>query len=428
MSHESSSVSSNAAQRVRVVALYVHRYVGLSIAVFLVVAGLTGTLLSFYPELDRAFSGRLMDVTPPSPVARPLDPFELKARVDRQLPDGKELLSVPLEIESARAVGIWIETRPEHWEETFVDPYTGKLLGSRDWKLPKSAADVMPFVYSLHYSLALGDVGYTLFGIVALLWTIDCFVGAYLTFPRRERDGRAGARTSWLGRWIPAWLVKTKQLGSFVFTFHRASGLWLWAMLFVFAWSAVAFNLREVYTPVMTTLTGMMPSGHETLPELERPYPKPALSLREAHAVGRKLMAEEGRRRGFEIERELFLYYAEDHGAFAYGVASSLDISRKYPRTEVYFDGNGRFMSFSAPTGISAGNTISSLFNALHMAAIGGLPYQIFVSLFGLAVAALSATGVWVWWKKRGKRRRRNDSPEAAVDAVIFEPEGVSRV
>lgn len=42
--------------------------------------------------------------------------------------------------------------------------------------------------------------------------------------------------------------------GSFRFNYdlHGASGLWVWAMLFVFAWSGVAFNLEsQVYNPVM---------------------------------------------------------------------------------------------------------------------------------------------------------------------------------
>jgi uncharacterized iron-regulated membrane protein len=396
-------------------------------AVFLVVAGLTGTLLAFYQELDRALSGELMDVTPPSPGARPLDPFELKARVDQQLPEGRELQTVQLDIDPERALGIWIETQPEHWEETFIDPYSGKVLGTRDWGLPERGADVMPFIYSLHYSLSLGEVGSTLFGIVALLWTLDCFVGAYLTFPRRERGGRPGPKKSWLRRWIPAWMVKTKQLGSFVFTFHRASGLWLWAMLLVFAWSAVAFNLREVYTPVMATLTGMKPEGHDVLPQLKPPYPKPALTLREAHAAGKTLMAEEARRRGFTIEREYRVYYAEDHGAFAYGVESSLDLSSKHPRTEVYFDGNGRFISFDAPTGIAAGNTFSSLLIALHLASIGGVAYKTFVSFFGLTVAALSVTGVWIWWRKRQRKARPSEAPRGETRSrdVILEPEGM---
>jgi uncharacterized iron-regulated membrane protein len=39
-----------------------------------------------------------------------------------------------------------------------------------------------------------------------------------------------------------------------------------------------------------------------------------------------------------------------------------------------------------------------------------GLPYKIFVSLLGLCIAMLSATGVYIWWKKRYSRLRRGAS------------------
>ena len=41
----------------------------------------------------------------------------------------------------------------------------------------------MPFIYRLHYSLALDTFGSYAFGIVALLWTLDCFVAIWLSFP-----------------------------------------------------------------------------------------------------------------------------------------------------------------------------------------------------------------------------------------------------
>jgi hypothetical protein len=77
-----------------------------------------------------------------------------------------------------------------------------------------------------------------------------------------------------------------------VFTCHRSSGRWLWALLLVFAWSGVGFNLQGVYEPVMGTLTGKQPSVHDGLPELPLPHPEPKLPLREAHEVERRLMAE----------------------------------------------------------------------------------------------------------------------------------------
>jgi uncharacterized iron-regulated membrane protein len=241
---------------------------------------------------------------------------------------------------------------------------------------------------------------------VALLWTLDCFVAAYLTFPSRPPEGTMRA-SKLLRRWLPAWGLRTGKLSSFVFTWHRASGLWLWAFLLIFAWSGVGFNLPGLYQPLMRTLVGMQASGHEALPQLLPPFPEPKLSLREAHARGRAEMARLSSEKHFSIRRELELYYAEDHGAFGYAVESSLDISGRKPRTEVYLDGQtGKFLGFFAPTAKTPGNTISSWLVALHTASAFEAWYRALVALIGVGVAGLSLTGVWIWWRKRTKAAR----------------------
>ncbi len=40
----------------------------------------------------------------------------------------------------------------------------------------------MPFIWQLHLSLALGEWGAWVLGI-ALVWTLDCLIGFYLTLP-----------------------------------------------------------------------------------------------------------------------------------------------------------------------------------------------------------------------------------------------------
>ncbi len=175
-------------RRLRPIAAVVHRYVGVLISAFLLVAGLTGSLLAFNEELDGALNSKLFYVAPPTAEARMLDPFELQQRIQSLLPVGQQHHEVFLKQESGRSVSVWLDLGNDNWRQAFVDPYTGRALGSRDWgNLSEGVTNLMPFVYRLHYSLALGEVGTLLFGIAALLWTIDCFVGAYLTFPGPER-------------------------------------------------------------------------------------------------------------------------------------------------------------------------------------------------------------------------------------------------
>lgn len=394
--------------RLRQTALVVHRYVGLFLTVFVVVAGLTGILLAFYEELDEIINPEIHFVPAEERALPLLDPFELAARVQAAMPSGQTFRSVGFDTEPGHTVSAWVEESPDEWREWFVSPHTGRVVVKRNWgDLSEGKVNLMTFIYRLHYSLALDDVGIVLFGIAALLWTIDCFVGAYLTFPQ---PGPGGGRApgTFLRRWLPAWAVRTNKLFSAVFTWHRASGLWIWALLFVFAWSGVGFNLPPVYQPVMKGLLGMQSSGHDLLPHLEPPFAAPKLDPREAHARAKEELARLAKERGFTIGRESYLYYADDHGAYAYGVKSSLDISERASGTEVYIDGqSGKLLGFSAPTGLGAGNTVSSWLFALHMGTAFGTWYRVVVALVGLLVAVLGVTGVWIWWRKRQQRLAR---------------------
>lgn len=383
----------------------IHRWTGLALAVFLLMAGLTGSLLAFYHDLDAALAPEVHRVAAAQPGVRPLDSLALRERVEEQLPQAR-VNWMPLHVEPGRSAEIYVESRGGSalgYDEIFADPYTGQVLGTRMWGEPGTGAiDLMPFVYRLHYSLALGTVGSYLMGIVALLWTIDCFVGAYLTFPARPNG-----RRSWLARWRAAWGVRR---GTAVFKLnldlHRAGGLWLWGVLLVFAWSSVGLNLREVYNPAMRAMFELR--GDTVRPSaLARPIETPALDWDEGRKIARDAMADLASERGFTVKREQAIGYDSATGTYQYRVLSSLDISDRYARTTLWIDGQtGAMRSFDLPTGGAAGDTVTTWFFALHFADIGGLPYRVFVSLLGLAVAGLSGTGVYIWWRKRNARRK----------------------
>ena len=390
--------------------ILIHRYVGLVIALFLVVAGLTGSLLTFYHELDTAINPSLMKVEPPHKNAQVMDPLQLREEVALKLP-GAVIGRVPLEQKPDEATVFYVDWEDESTAKDdtwFVNPYTAEILGSRTWgNFSQGKKNLMPFIYRLHYSLALGTVGSYLMGIIALLWTIDCFVGAYITFPPPTKKKRTPKE--WLHRWKPSWLVRANKLFSFVFTFHRASGLWVWAMLFVFAWSSVGLNLHEVYNPVMKATFGMEKPVYQQIGELEKPLYNPKISWEEAYALCQKYMTAQAQQKGFELQGERGLRYRAAKGYYQYNVRSSLDISEKYPGTAVYLDANtGELLAFDAPTGQNTGKTITRWLYHLHWADIKylGLPYRIFVTFIGIVIAFLSVSGVWIWWKKKRKTKK----------------------
>src|SRR5262249_31424404 len=110
--------------KLRTVALVVHRYVGLVSALFLLVAGVTGSAIVFYDELDAALNPAL-HVEPPAVGAPRLDPLELRARLAAALPAGSSANFAPLDPNAGEAVRFFVDPGKERRSpnEYFLDPY-----------------------------------------------------------------------------------------------------------------------------------------------------------------------------------------------------------------------------------------------------------------------------------------------------------------
>lgn len=397
--------------------LRLHRWIGLTSAGFLIVAGLTGSLLVWYDELDTVSAADLRRITPTASRAPVLDRLALRERVIAAYPNAlvdHVELTPPAPGQSAR---FFLEPRPPPQtegapplpnDEIFVNPTDGHIVGERKWgDILQGSKNLMPFVYRLHYTLALGGIGSYTLGVIALLWTLDCFIGVYLTFPssRKRRHPPRG----WWQRWRPSWQVRwASSAYKVTFDLHRAVSLWLWAMLFVLAWSSVSFNLTEVYHPVMKAVFAF--DQEATSPPLAVPQAKPGLSWREAHAQARRLMQAEASAQGFEVLQEQALSYDSAHAVFRYTVRSSADVGNKYGATRLVFDANsGVLRHLFLPSGRCAGDTVTRWLMHLHTATVWGMPMRLFVCAMGVAVTLLSVTGVLVWnRKRRGRLARRS--------------------
>lgn len=77
------------------------------------------------------------------------------------------------------------------FDQMAVHPATAAVQGTRLWGQAWLAREnLIPFLCKLHHTLfvprVLGvDWGVWFLGAVAVLWTLDCFIALWLSFPRR---------------------------------------------------------------------------------------------------------------------------------------------------------------------------------------------------------------------------------------------------
>jgi uncharacterized iron-regulated membrane protein len=381
----------------------VHRWSGLGLAVFLVVAGVGGAVISFYDELDVWLNPHLHSV---QPRATAHSVFELRERVERLFPNA-QVDSVPLHVAPGRSIVFELEprvdpvsgaVRPLQASQVFVDPHTGEVLGSRLWgALRVDSEHILPLVYRLHYEMMIPEPwGRLLFGATALIWVVNCLIGLYLTMPR--------ARARFLVNWKRAWQVQwTRSVQRLSFDLHRTVGLWTLPLFLVFAVSAVYLNLYyELFEPALRSVLTV--ERVEQFESKGEPIAgEPQVGWEEALRRGRQLMAERAREQTFTVHSEGSLDFYRASGFYVYAVRSSLDIAERDAETSLLLSArDGAELGFMHPR-IASGNAVIGWLQALHTAQVWGMPFQVLVSGTGTALALVSVTGVVVWLKRRRK-------------------------
>lgn len=408
--------------RVRGIFLLFHRWAGLIAAPFLILTGLTGAVISWDHELDDWLNPHLHAVQTQGERRSPL---VLAQEVEARHPEIR-VASLPLDVEPGESLVLFVQPRQNPatgklfepgFNQVFLDPITGEELGKRQWGAvwPINAENFVSFLYKLHYSLHLPEMfgsdrwGIWLLGGIAIGWTLDCFIALYLTLPARRRQKASDAKTmprSFWQRWRPAWRIRWEG-GAYKlnYDFHRAFGLWTWALLLILAFSAFALNLRrEVFMPLMKSVATLSATPFEQRPRSPRHSPidpkrsfKDILPLAESAAKARHWAEPAGRIgyfTNFGIYQVDFYAPKADHGLAGAG------------HRRLYFDGaDGRLIGEKTPWTGTAGDVFVQAQFPLHSGRILGLPGRILISAMGLVVTMLSVTGVYIWWKKRTARR-----------------------
>ena len=413
------------ASRARVFWGAVHRWAGLSTALFLIVSGLTGAVLSWEHDIDEWLNADLFKVESRGPYRQPTD---MAAAI--QAWDPRVTVSyMSLSYEEGHSATFFVRPNRDaatgrayklDYNQVFVDPVTAKVVGQRDSRaVSLSLRNLMPFLHRLHYTLHVPPFwgndrwGEWLMGGVALIWLFDSMVGFYLTLPVRNqrRDpgkgaGQAAGGKSWWARWKPAWLIR-RGAGSYRLNFdlHRAFGLWVWGVLVVLAFTSFSINLRqEIFYPLLSMVSEKSPSVTAQRPAA--PLGTVVRARYDFDAVIARARIE-AQQRGWTTPMSGIFYNAR-YGFYNVsffdraigGDASNMNLSN------LYIDAQDlRLLGDNEPWVGTAADVFGQLQLPLHSGRILGLPGRLLMSAMGFVVAMLSITGLVIWWRKRGGRR-----------------------
>lgn len=387
----------------RTLLTHMHRYVGLVIALFLTLSGITGSVIAFHHELDEWLNPELYHIGRTAPA---LSASTLAARAEAQ--DARIIVTaLPLNPEADEATTLRVSPRPGSgltpqalgFNQLMVNPGNGRIISERTYgTCCFERGNIIGFLYNFHYTLAIPGIwGVLLMGGIAILWTVDCLVAFLLTLPRG---------TPFWRKWKPAWKIKTSAgIHRATYDSHRASGLWLWGILLIIAVSGVSLNLPDlVFRPVVSLFSPLTKSAREMSVERSK-QARPVARVGFDEAVGKA--RQYAREQGWSDKPAMIFHVAP---AGAYGIGFTPDGSEEATGMGASWqyidDQTGQLLMTEVPGQGSAGDFFAQLQFPLHSGTIAGLTGRIVIAITGVCVAVLSITGIIIWWRKRGVRRR----------------------
>ncbi|HLV87717.1 MAG TPA: PepSY-associated TM helix domain-containing protein [Candidatus Sulfotelmatobacter sp.] len=345
--------------------LQVHLWIGIGASIVLILTGVSGALLVFEAQIDRALNPKLGRVTP---SGNALSLSELKQRLEQQYP-GSRVLGLSLADSDDMPYGAYLQPASGEGTGVAVNQYTGQVLGS--WDENRFTRKVHFF----HTRLLAGDVGSAIVGWGSVLLLFLSVSGVYLWW-----------RSKIFG-------VNFQSSGpKFQFDLHSTTGIVASLFLIIFAFTGIVVHWER---PARNWATQF--SGYQD----QRPGPV------SAKAPG-----------AMALDPDQLLASAQNAvpGAHATGINLPDDadspamIGFRFPedrtpagRTRVFLDPyTGKVLavnsSRAAPFTVRYMTRIN---REIHTGDVGGWPTRILAAIFSLALPLLAITGPLLWWQRR---------------------------
>ena len=371
-----------ATKRIRNLAFYLHRYLGLVLGLLLILIGITGSLLIFEREIENfSISRQFGNLTPQEQTS--LDRVAENAQTtypdwDIEYIKWSENPQKPLTLRMVeRDVNPNIYMDGEH--QVFINPYTGKVLGDRVERYT-----YYRFLLNLHYRLFIpGDTGVYITGVAGLLLLIISATGIYL----------------WSGwrRLISGFKIKLNASAKRAnYDIHKVAGIIAAVFLLIIAFTGVCWNFEDITYPVINALTFSPEEKEITIePIQEKERLQPSVILASAQQALPKMIP------------EFFSYpYEATDPFFIYGTKDETVAVNPY-MAEV--------LQIKLPENITLGDRITSSFFPLHNGAFGGISTRILYVFVGLSPTVLFITGLTMY------RLRRRTQTVARANRELIE-------
>lgn len=393
---------------------FIHLWLGLLLGLYAVLVGITGSVLMFQAEIDRALNPRLHHVRP----AGKRVPLEAALETVRRAYPGLEISGVwispdpaaPYEFRGGKVEYTDWSVARRGVKQIYVHPYTGEILGSR----PRFG-EVFNFIFYLHRDLLLGINGSMLLRWAAIPFAVLLLSGLWLWWPTLRNFGKQLR--------IRLAVQRDASYRRLLHDLHNVAGIYPLAILLLPVTTAAIWGFWEPAERLVYRLTGTPYGQAAPEPPAPRHAARP-IPLEQALGIARSAYP------AAEV-----LNVTPTRGKQHLQVRMAFPDTAHFPPAHVtlHLDpADGRVVHVEDERERSRGATAMAWVHPLHIGTWGthfGPALDVMVRalylLAGLAPLALFVTGVLKYVEKRKarqKNRLRHEHPPRHSTPVLPSP------
>lgn len=355
-----------------------HLYLGLSIGLIVALAGVTGSLLVFYVEIDRWLNSELIIVQPTNQTRQSYEAVFSTLRSTYPERTHSWRLEVPLAPNRPVIARYYKATEKSHLSfaplMVAVNPYTLEVINSRFW-----GEYAMTWIYDLHYTLLLDKSGKVIVAILGISYLFLISIGMYLWWPKS-------------GNWKNA-LKPVLRHGVMrkVYDLHRMSGVYGLVFLLILIVTGVVLVVPDWVNPPINALSPL----YKTPKLSSNPKPElPSISADQAIHLAQQQ---------FPNAQLRWLENPDgENGVYSVRLKQAGEPGDRFPKTQVWIDRySGNVLAVRNPQQNKGGDIFLDWQHPLHSGEAFGLFGRILVLCAGMICPLLLGTGLLRWLHKR---------------------------
>ena len=358
-------------KRMRKLLFNLHLYLALVLGIFVVIIGVTGSLIAFEGDIDRLTNSRLFNVRPQGQMLTAAGMLEAA----RKAYPGQRIGAIrfPSDEKTSATFGV------RGGQQVFLNPYTGTIIGSR------GSASWLASAHQLHMRLLLGKPGEIVVTSVTGVLLFLVASGIYLWWP--------------LKRATVKWGASARRIH---FDLHNTTGIYSAAILFILGVTGIVIHFDSELEEWMHRQAGTA-KIEKNIPSVPQPGGQPigpdqAVQVALATVPGTQALA--------------ISVPANAKGSYLISLHYPEDLTpggRTWVNVDQY---SGKALSLQDSRTVPWGTRTIVYNRAIHTGDIFGYFSKVIMSLTCLLLISQAITGYYLWWKKlRGRQREKDALP-----------------